>query len=151
MESAHLLLSRINHPSRPMVTSSEPTLEFLQCEGAENPNKLLTESERETSGEMTACTGKRGVDFTLHWAGYTPPPTGPFGRRGPSWVYHARNGSWSGLGDGVACATAPSCEVCLNSLKMYWSGLLDGAVRAWGGPSDRPVGGGVSAPLWGGG
>ncbi len=40
----------------------------------------------------------------------------------------------------------PSCEVCLKSLKMYWSSLSDRAVTAQGAPSDHPIGGGVSVP-----
>ncbi len=69
-------------------------------------------------------------------------------RGSPSRVCRAGNGSWSSLGGGAARATVPSCEVCLPPLETQWSGLLDGTVMAWGGPYDRPVGGGVSVAQW---
>ncbi len=53
-------------------------------------------------------------------------------------------GSWSGPGVGGPCSYR-SCEVCLHTLETHWSGLLGATVMAQGGPSDRPVGGGVSA------
>ena len=68
-------------------------------------------------------------------------------RGSPSMVCHAGNGSWSSPGDGGGGSpcSCPSCEVCLHTLETHWSSPLDRILMARGGPSDHPVGGGVSA------